>query len=77
MGVGTELVRACETACLSWGYDNMYLKVHAGNVAAEKLYENLGYTVHAPKDRKNEVMLCCDLQERALMDSGGAGDANR
>lgn len=65
MGVGTELVRACEDACVRWGYDCMYLKVQAGNAAGQKLYENLGYTVHAPKDAKNEVVLCGDLRSRA------------
>lgn len=65
-GAGTELVRACEAACLRWGYDSMYLKVQARNVAAVTLYENLGYAVHSPKDAKNEVMLCGNLTARAV-----------
>lgn len=76
MGIGTELVKACEEACVGWGYDHMYLKVREGNVAAEKLYENLGYTVHSKSggsssgfmvetgDKPNEVMLCGDLTAR-------------
>lgn len=75
MGVGTELVRACEAACVQWGYDCMYLKVHTGNAAAEKLYENLGYAVHAPKDKKNEVLLRGDLEGRARAAAGCGGDA--
>lgn len=47
MGIGTELVKACEEACIEWGYDHLYLKVRVGNVAAQKLYENLGYVVHS------------------------------
>lgn len=47
MGIGTELVKACEEACIEWGFDHMYLKVRVGNVAARKLYENLGYVVHS------------------------------
>lgn len=47
MGIGTELVKACEEACVQWGYDYLYLKVRKGNVAAQKLYENLGYAVHS------------------------------
>lgn len=47
MGIGTELVKACEAACIEWGYDHLYLKVRTGNVAAQKLYENLGYVVHS------------------------------
>lgn len=73
-GIGTELVKACEEACTEWGYDHMYLKVREGNVAAQKLYENLGYTLHAKSssgfmvettgDQPNEVMLCGDLTAR-------------
>lgn len=47
MGIGTELVKACEEACIEWGYNHLYLKVRTGNVAAQKLYENLGYVVHS------------------------------
>lgn len=46
-GIGTELVKACEEACVEWGYDHLYLKVRMGNLAAQKLYENLGYVVHS------------------------------
>lgn len=60
-GVATALVRACEKACLHWGYDRMYLKVTAGNVAAEKLYQSLGYDIHSPKDNKGELVLCGTL----------------
>ena len=42
---------------MSWGFESLYLKVHAGNVAAERLYHNLGYVEHAPKNDKNEVTL--------------------
>lgn len=65
----------------------MYLKVREGNVAAEKLYENLGYTVHSKSssgfmvettsDKPNEVMLCGDLNARKRADTaeetGAAG----
>ncbi|CAM9993814.1 unnamed protein product [Ectocarpus fasciculatus] len=73
MGIGTELVKACEDACIEWGYDDMYLKVREGNVAAEKLYENLGYVVYSNNsgfmvettgDKPNDVMLCGDLRAR-------------
>lgn len=47
MGIGTELVKACEEACIGWGYDHLFLKVRVGNVAAKNLYENLGYVVHS------------------------------
>ena len=72
-GAGTELVRACEAACLRWGYGSMYLKVQARNVAAVKLYENLGYAVHSPKDAKNEVMLCGNLTARAVAVAAASG----
>eukprot|EP00904_Undaria_pinnatifida_P013432 jgi/Undpi1/9219/HiC_scaffold_26.g11677.m1 len=73
-GAGTELVRACEEACLRWGFDSMYLKVQAGNIAAEKLYENLGYYIHSPKDSKNEVMLCVNLTARAEAVTAASGN---
>lgn len=43
----------------------MYLKVRAGNYAAEKLYEKIGYSVHVPKDKKNEVVLRGTLEREA------------
>lgn len=54
---------------MSWGYDSMYLKVSDGNVAAERMYENLGYVVHSPKNKKNEVTLCGKLVTRELLSS--------
>ncbi|CBN77487.1 conserved unknown protein [Ectocarpus siliculosus] len=84
MGIGTELVKACEDACIEWGYDNMYLKVREGNVAAEKLYENLGYVVYSnnsgfmvetTSDKPNDVMLCGDLRARRRREVAGAPEA--
>lgn len=54
---------------MTWGYDCMYLKVSDGNVAAERMYENLGYVVHSPKNKKNEVTLCGNLATRELPSS--------
>lgn len=83
MGIGTELVQACEEACIEWGYDHMYLKVREGNVAAEKFYENLGYTVRPTScsgfmvettgDKPKEVMLRGDLAARARARAGAEG----
>lgn len=58
-----------------------YLKVRVGNVAAQKMYENLGYVVHSSSEKQGddssgfmvettgenpkEVMLCVDLADRA------------
>ncbi|CAB1119615.1 unnamed protein product [Ectocarpus sp. CCAP 1310/34] len=84
MGIGTELVKACEDACIEWGYDNMYLKVREGNVAAEKLYKNLGYVVYSnnsgfmvetTSDKPNDVMLCGDLRARRRRAVAGAPEA--
>ncbi|CAM9247930.1 unnamed protein product [Ectocarpus sp. 13 AM-2016] len=84
MGIGTELVKACENACIEWGYDNMYLKVREGNVAAEKLYENLGYVVYSNNSgfmvettsgKPNDVMLCGDLRARRRRAVAGAPEA--
>lgn len=69
-GVGTALIRACEEACTSWGYDRMYLKVAEGNVAAQRLYENLGYQVYLPKNDKDEVTLCGVLDVVTGRDEG-------
>ncbi|CAM9304796.1 unnamed protein product, partial [Hapterophycus canaliculatus] len=77
MGIGTELVKACEEACIGWGYDHMYLKVRVGNVAARKLYENLGYVVHSSSsgfmvetgNKQAEIMLCGDLRARARVEA--------
>ena len=70
LGIGTKLVRACEEACIKWGFDNLYLKVNAGNVAAERLYANLGYVKHAPKNSNNEVTLRGSLVERDALRGG-------
>lgn len=51
----------------------MYLKVKARNVAAVKLYENLGYAMHSPKDAKNEVMLRGNLTARAVTLTAASG----
>ncbi|CAN0147566.1 unnamed protein product, partial [Scytosiphon promiscuus] len=83
MGIGTELVKACEEACIGWGFDHMYLKVRVGNVAARKLYENLGYVVHSPSsfgfmvetgNKQAEIMLCGDLRARARAEGGAAAE---
>lgn len=70
LGIGTKLVQACEDACINWGFDNLYLKVNAGNVAAERLYANLGYVKHAPKNSNNELTLRGSLVERVALSDG-------
>lgn len=52
---------ACEKASVGWGYDRIFLKVKAGNLAAERLYKKLGYYVYREKNVNNEVMLCGQL----------------
>lgn len=40
----------------------MFLKVHDSNLAAQKLYEKIGYDVYLARDEKDEIVLCGTLQ---------------
>lgn len=41
-GLAKILMKACEDTVISWGYNEIYLQVDSRNVAAQKLYKNLG-----------------------------------
>ena len=43
LGLGKELVAASERKAADFGFDRLYIKVERGNIAARRLYDQLGY----------------------------------
>lgn len=43
LGLGKELVAAIEGEASQFGFDRMYIKVERSNIAARRLYDQLGY----------------------------------
>ena len=43
-GLARLLMKACEETVKGWGYNEIYLQVDSKNLAAQKLYKNLGIT---------------------------------
>jgi ribosomal protein S18 acetylase RimI-like enzyme len=47
LGIARQLIEACEEQVYLWNRDHLYLHVLANNMAARRLYLQLGYCIHA------------------------------
>lgn len=41
-GVAKRLLKACETFCSGWGFEELYLMVDSENIPAQRLYQKQG-----------------------------------
>jgi len=63
-GAAQQLILTCETIALGWGFRHAYLHVMADNVAAKRLYEQLGYQ---PCEVSNPVLSMFGLRPQRLL----------